>query len=116
MSRLLLILWRSLRLKCPCCGRGSAVNGWFSRTLHCPACGVAFERESGFFLGSIYFNCGVAALIAAITMPALYISQIIDTRWVFPIGASLAIGFPVLFFPWSRSLWLGLDEYLDPRS
>lgn len=77
---------------------------------------MPIERESGFFLGSIYFNCGLATLVTAISMPLLYYLQIVNQQWTLAIGAAFAIGFPLLFFPWARSFWLGLDEYLDPRS
>ena len=35
----------------------------------CPHCGVKFEREPGFFLGSIYINYGLTALIVAVAYP-----------------------------------------------
>lgn len=82
---------------------------------HCPECGIEVERESGFFLGSIYFNCGIATVVTAIAMPLLYFTQVISHQWTLASGAIFAIGFPVLFFPWARSFWLGLDEFLDPR-
>ena len=83
---------------------------------HCPECGIEVERESGFFLGSIYFNCGIATVVTAIAMPLMYFTQVISHQLTLVIGALFAIGFPVLFFPWARGFWLGLDEYLDPRA
>ena len=60
-----------MRLRCPLCGEGKLFRGWLRMNAECPHCGLKFEREPGFFLGSIYINYGLTALIAAITYPVL---------------------------------------------
>ena len=62
----LTFLSRALRLRCPICGRGKLFRWWLLMHERCPNCGVKFEREPGFFLGSIYINYGLTALIVAI--------------------------------------------------
>ena len=57
---------RALRLRCPVCGEGQLFKGLFSMHPTCPHCGIKYEREPGFFLGSIYINYGITALIVAI--------------------------------------------------
>jgi len=81
----------------------------------CPHCGLKFEREPGFFLGSIYINYGLTALIVAITYPLfLFQWQVPETPLL--LGAvAFTVIFPILLFPWARSLWLGFDQWHDPQ-
>ena len=44
------------------------------------SCGVAFEREAGFYLGSIYVNYGVTALVVAIGYPLLLFNQVVEEQ------------------------------------
>jgi hypothetical protein len=81
----------------------------------CPHCGVKFEREPGFFLGSIYVNYGLTALIATVAYPMLL------SGWGLPetpllVGTlAFVVLFPLAWFPWARSLWIGFDQWRDPR-
>lgn len=80
----------------------------------CDHCGYPFERESGFYLGAIYFNYGVTALIVAIVYPLATFSHALTPNVALALGLAFAVLFPLLFFRHARSLWLGLDELFDP--
>ena len=82
---------------------------------NCPHCGLKFERESGFFLGAIYFNYGLTALIVIATYPALKFSGTLDGMPLQILSFAFVALFPMWFFRYARSLWLGFDEYFDPR-
>ncbi len=114
-SRFSLLLSRSLRLVCPLCGRGKLFRNWFVMHKHCPNCGVQFEREPGFFLGSIYINYGLTALIATIAYPILLFRHGVPETPLVIGTLAFAVFFPMLWFPWARSLWLGFDLWRDPR-
>ena len=109
------ILLRSLRLRCPLCGQGRLFCGWFRMNKSCSACGVTFEREAGFYLGSIYFNYGLTAMIVAIGYPLLRFNQVLPNQWLMPLTMAVAVLFPVWFFRYARALWIGFDQYWDPR-
>ena len=82
----------------------------------CQHCGIQYEREPGFFLGSIYINYGLTALIVAIVYPVLLFNEIVKETPLL-IGCFLfTLIFPVLLFKHSRSLWLGFDEWYDSRA
>jgi hypothetical protein len=81
----------------------------------CSCCGVTFERESGFYLGSIYFNYGLTALIAAIFYPVLWFNRVLPSHLLMPITLAFVLLFPLWFFRYARALWLGFDQYWDPR-
>ncbi|TWT39701.1 DUF983 domain-containing protein [Blastopirellula retiformator] len=110
------LVWRSLRLRCPLCGQGHLLRSWFRMHQDCPECGVRFEREPGFFLGSIYFNYGLTTLIVAVTYPILLFNGIANSQTLLFASLAFVLVFPLIFFPLARSLWLGHDQYWDPRT
>src|SRR5690606_30987936 len=105
---------RALRLRCPLCGQGKLFRNWFRMHPACPHCGVDLQREPGFYLGSIYFNYGLTALITAIAYPAMMFNGVSD-RYLVPGTLAFALLFPLWFFRYARSLWAGFDQYMDPR-
>jgi hypothetical protein len=81
----------------------------------CPHCGVTFEREPGFFLGSIYINYGLTALIVAIAYPVLMFNKMVGKTPLLIGAIVFTVLFPILVFPWARSIWLAFDQWHDPR-
>lgn len=113
--RFLTLLGRALCLRCPLCGQGKLFRGWLTMHKTCPNCGVVFEREPGFFLGSIYINYGLTALIVSIAYPVLLFNGFVAERPLLVAALAFVVLFPVLLFPWARSLWLGFDQWHDAR-
>jgi uncharacterized protein (DUF983 family) len=97
------------------CGRGKLFRDWLSMNEKCPNCGAVFEREPGFFLGSIYVNYGLTALIVAIAYPVLMFRGIVSPKALLAISLAFVVLFPLWFFRYARALWLGFDQYWDPR-
>ena len=56
-------LSRALRLRCPLCGKAPIFRDWFRVHPRCAGCGWAFDREPGYFLGSIYINYGLSTVM-----------------------------------------------------
>lgn len=109
------ILWRSCRLRCPECGEDKLFCGWFRQRPECRHCGLPFEREAGFYLGSIYVNYGLTALLVTLGYFALYFSELVSPDAALWICLAFCVLFPLWFFRPARSLWLGLDYYFDPQ-
>lgn len=77
---------------------------------------MKYVREPGYFLGSIYFNYGLTALITMALFFGLYFGAGVPAesmKW--PLGAFCML-FPVWFIRYARALWLGFDVYWDPAS
>jgi uncharacterized protein (DUF983 family) len=104
---------RSLRLRCPRCGEGKLFSGWFRMPNECRACGLDLRREPGFYLGSIYVNYGVTTVIVLI----VYLTAMAKGHGRSPYllwgTAAFCVLFPLWFFRYARSLWLGMDHYVD---
>jgi uncharacterized protein (DUF983 family) len=113
--RFFTLLGRAIRLRCPLCGQGKLFRGWLSMHKTCPHCGVKFEREPGFFLGSIYINYGLTALIVSIAYPVLLFNKIVAETPLLIAATTFVVLFPLVLFPWARSLWLGFDQWHDAR-
>jgi uncharacterized protein (DUF983 family) len=105
---------RSCRLRCPRCGVGRLFLGWFQMVLACSGCGFRFQREAGYFLGSIYFNYGLTALVVTVAYFALYFGTTTPPNVIWGLLTAFCFLFPLWFFRYARSLWLGFDVYFDP--
>ena len=109
------VMWRSWRLRCPRCGEGYLFRGWFRMRKQCDWCGMCYEREPGFFLGSIYVNYGLTAVLVTIGYFALYAADVLPQQATLWILTLFCVVFPLWFFRYARSLWLGFDQYWDPK-
>ena len=107
---------RAMRLRCPRCGNGKLYRGFITMNKRCGDCDLQFERESGFFLGAIYFNYGLTALIVTVLYMAMFLSMRVSPFYLRAIPLAIAVVFPLLFFRHARSLWLGFDFVIDPRN
>jgi ribosomal protein S27E len=62
---------RALLLRCPSCGKGQIFRAHFRMFSHCECCGRKYDQADGYFLGSIYINYALTALLVAIGYPIL---------------------------------------------
>jgi hypothetical protein len=81
----------------------------------CPACEVQIKREAGYFLGSIYFNYGVTCVLAGVLYFGLLFGLEVTPGIALATALFVAIAFPFWFWRYARSLWLLLDQWVDPR-
>jgi uncharacterized protein (DUF983 family) len=110
----LLALWRGIRRRCPRCGRGGLFTGFFTIRAECPGCGLRFEREEGFWVGAMIVNIGVAELVFAAVLVAGIVAWWPDVRWGLLTVIAVAVNavVPIVFYPWSKTIWLALDGML----
>lgn len=76
---------------------------------------MVYQKEPGYFLGSIYINYGLTALLVILGffIPALGFG-VSPKLLIWPLAAFCVL-FPLWFFRYARSLWLAFDEYFDPH-
>jgi uncharacterized protein (DUF983 family) len=116
MGRTLLLLARALRLRCPACGGGPIFGGWFQSRPACPRCGLRLEREEGYFLGAMLVNALVAEGIFVVGFVATLVLTWPNPPWtLLTVGSAAAVVlFPLLLYPFSRTVWLALDLLVHP--
>ena len=107
-----LMLWRGLTRRCPRCGGAKLFKGWFRMVPDCPYCGLHFEREPGYWVGAVAINTTVIGILFAIVLVAVSAATIPDIPWVTLLLAEvvvMAVG-PVVFYPFSKTLWVAIDR------
>ena len=112
--RLAALVNRALRRRCPYCGGSGIFAGWFSLRDRCPTCVVSFDREEGYFLGAMLVNLLVAEFLTVAVAVALMVFTDLSLLPLEAIAISLAVGLPILFYPYSRMLWMAIDLHVDP--
>ena len=112
------MLVRGARRRCPRCGSNGVFSTWFRMVERCPGCGLRFEREEDFFLGAYVVNLGVTEGLLGVALFAYFLRLTANPGTpVLPVliaGGALAVGAPVLFFPFSRTIWAAIDLAMRP--
>jgi hypothetical protein len=88
---------------------------WLIMNADCPECGCHFEREAGFFLGSIYVNYTFTALTMTILYMLGYFLKWADNNTLLIWALFYVVIVPAIIHPFARSLWAGFDQMWDPR-
>ena len=110
--------WRALRRRCPNCGGGDLWTGWLRMRPACPACGLHLERnEQGYIVGAYMFNIIAAELVFGAIFVAVLLATWPDPPWtVLQVGGgALMVAMPLLFYPYSKTLFLAFDLLFRPR-
>ena len=118
-DRFLVTMRRAISRRCPYCGSPGVFEGYFTLRDRCPTCGVTFEREEGYFLGGYALNLVVAEFVAlGLALYLLFGTDLRDLSliWQEAIAVALAVVFPLILFPFSRTVWIALDLVLHPPS
>ena len=109
---------RALLLHCPRCGGRGVLRTWFALRERCPICGLALERgeRSDFWIGAYVFNLAAGELLA-IGIPVVWmVATAPHQPWgtIEIVAVLLCVALPLLFFPFSRMLWLAWDLSFRP--
>ena len=108
---------RGLRRLCPNCGRGKVFSSFFRLNARCSVCGFHFEREPGYWTGAIAMNIAFVEVWVALLILGTVIATAPDIPWttVWIVGLATNATLPFLLLPYSRTLWMGLHLYFDPK-
>ena len=113
------MIGRGVLKRCAVCGSGGLFTGWFRMKERCPRCGYLFEREECFFLGAYVINLaitqGLLLLLAIVPLIVLLNSR--PDQSLTPIlvgGLSAALVGPLVFYPFSKTIWTAIDLILRP--
>jgi uncharacterized protein (DUF983 family) len=102
--------------KCPNCGSRGIFKGWWALRDRCPTCGHAYAREDGYWVMAIIINTAVTEAIFGILFVGGLILTAPDFPWVplLSIGVAANLIVPVIFYPFSKTLWVAADLYMHP--
>jgi uncharacterized protein (DUF983 family) len=109
---------RGLRKRCPRCGGGGLYRTWFRMAERCPTCGFRFEREPGFFIGAYFVNFAITeGFLFLVVMAFLFVKNANNEAsvvWPLAVGGVFAVVAPLVFYPWSRTIWSAIDLAMTP--
>jgi uncharacterized protein (DUF983 family) len=119
------MLGRAALRHCPRCGAGHIFTTWWSMTECCPKCNLNFEgrAEEGHFLGAMAINIGLTAGILLlgiwfyVGVLALSDGNGPPVWFVVATSAALAAILPVLFYPFTKTIWVAAEitmNRMDP--
>jgi uncharacterized protein (DUF983 family) len=107
---------RALVRRCPECGGKKIFKGWWSLKDRCPTCGHLYAREDGYWVMAIIINTAVTEAIFGIALVVGLILTAPDVAWqpLLAIGLVTNLVVPVLFYPYSKTLWVAADLFMHP--
>jgi uncharacterized protein (DUF983 family) len=114
--RILLLAWRGWTKSCPNCGTRGIFTDWFTLEDACPRCGFVFEREEGYWTGAMGANIIATELVFVAAMITTLVITWPDppVRALLIGGVMLNVGFPLFFYPFSKTIWMGFDLAFHP--
>lgn len=76
---------------------------------HCSHCGYRFEKEPGYFIGSLY----VSYALAVAEMLALFIALVfwVDIYWILGILLFALVALSFINFRFARIIWIWIFQY-----
>jgi uncharacterized protein (DUF983 family) len=104
-------LARGIKRSCPICGHRKIFSSYFRLKESCPRCDYNFSREEGYWVGAIIMNTAVTEALFLLLFIVAIIVMAPDIDWVvlLVIGVATNLIFPVLFYPFSKTLWMAFD-------
>src|SRR4029453_1855421 len=102
---------RGVTRRCPRCGSGRIFTSWFKIRDRCPRCALRLEREEGGFLGAMTINYTFTAFVWVIVLIGWLVLDLPDLHVPALTITSIAIAglVPLLFWPFSKTIWASVD-------
>jgi len=87
----------------------------------CPRCGLHFEREHGYWAGALAINfiCTGGLLLVSFALMLVFTLPEVNVVLMLAVLAPIAILGPIVWYPFSKTLWVAIDrailQRLDPN-
>jgi uncharacterized protein (DUF983 family) len=107
---------RGLVKHCPVCGSGHLFDRYFSMKPRCPGCNLRFARIEGSWTGDLGINTIVTfgLMLLAFIGGTLIMWNRLNVAVLAGTVAGIAVFVPILFFPFTKTIWLAIDVILRP--
>jgi uncharacterized protein (DUF983 family) len=110
------MLARGMTLCCPLCGSRKWFVSWFRMRDRCPRCNFPLDRIEGHQVGAVGMNTVVSfgTLLVAIAVGLVLTYPDPPVAALLAVSIGIALVVPILFFPFSRTLWSAIDLAMRP--
>ena len=90
--------------------------GWMNLVEQCPTCAHRFERQEGYWVGAVAINTVATIVVFGLFFVGSMVVTWPDVPWNGLLIATVVLNlvFPVVFYPWSKTLWVALDLAIHP--
>ena len=112
------MLERSLRRRCPRCAGNGIFEGYWTLAVSCPSCGIWYEREPGYWIGAMIINTAVTIGLFLIIFVGAASALWPDVPWNVLLFGTMALNMvvPLIFYPFSKTIFVALDLSIRPLS
>lgn len=109
---------RGLLRRCSFCGSDQVFEGYFKMRERCPRCNFKFDRIEGQRAGALGMNTIVTfGLLAVVVVAGLVVTYPeFDLSVLLPATIAVAVVTPIVFYPFSRTLWNSIDLAMRPAT
>jgi uncharacterized protein (DUF983 family) len=109
-------LARGMTNRCARCGAGGIFRTFYNLHPTCRACGMRFERESGEWTGALIVIIAFTEVLFALWLGLGLWFTWPDVPWTLLLvgGILLNLVVPIVLYPWSQSVWIGLHFAFVP--
>ena len=103
---------RALLLRCPRCGRAPVFRRFVVMNDQCAECQLDFDRGDGYWLGAMMFNMAFSLgfVLLAFAAAIWLTSPAPDWDPTIIVTVAAAAAGPLVFFPFSRTLWMAAER------
>ncbi len=110
------LLLRGLTRRCALCGAGGSFDDYFHMKERCPRCNLRFDRIDGQRAGALGINTivtfGALAVVVVVGLAITYPE--FDLSVLLPLSIAVAVVVPIVFYPFSRTIWNAIDLAMRP--
>ena len=109
---------RGVRKRCPNCGGSDLFTRWWTMRRNCPTCGMKFERDAGYGTGAMIVNTAATIGTFLVVFVGIMVATWPDVPWTAALVITIIVNtfVPIVFYPWSKTIFLGLDLAVRPLS
>ncbi len=105
-----------LQQRCPKCRQGHIFQNWLDVNKNCPTCGVVWEREPGYYVGSMYFSYFLAIAILLVGVGLWYlIFPTWDFGWLALLSIVTFLPLVPIIYRYSKVVWIHFDFLVWPH-
>jgi uncharacterized protein (DUF983 family) len=107
---------RAVRRRCPRCGAAGIFRSYFELLDNCPECGVRFEREQGYWVGSMIIVTTLTLTLFIVLLVGGILLTWPEVPWGWLLGITIGANviIPVLAYSRSKTLWVAFDLSWHP--
>lgn len=109
---------RGIRKRCPHCGGSDLFTRWWTMRRNCPTCGLKFDRDAGYGTGAMIVNTAATIGTFLVVFVGIMVATWPDVPWTAALVITIVVNtiVPIVFYPWSKTIFLGLDLAVRPLS